>query len=65
MSEKEKKQHINNVKNRILRLSPSVKEGVERECTKEDFYSEEDEAIGKEALAVFGKFVTKIQIKFM
>ena len=50
MSEKEKEkkvQHINNVKNRILRLSPSVKEGIERECTKDDFYSEEDEAIGK------------------
>ena len=50
MSEKEKEkkiQHINKVKNRILSLSPSVKEGIERECTKEDFYSEEDEAIGK------------------
>ena len=47
MTEKEKKIHINKVKNRILSLSPSVKEGLERECTKEDFYSEEDEAIGK------------------
>ena len=47
MTEKEKKIHINKVKNRILKLSPSVKEGIERECTKEDFYSEEDEAIGK------------------
>ena len=50
MSEKEKEkktQHINNVRKRILSLSPTVREGIERECTKEDFYSEEDEAIGK------------------
>ena len=47
MTEKERKVHINKVKNRILSLSPSVKEGLERECTKEDFYSEENEAIGK------------------
>ncbi len=47
MSEKERKVHINKVKNRILSLSPSVKNGLERECTKEDFYSEENEAIGK------------------
>ena len=46
-TEKEKKVHINKVKNRILKLSPTVKDGYERECTKEDFYSEEDEAIGK------------------
>jgi serine/threonine protein kinase len=47
MTEKEKKIHTNKVKNRILDLSQTVKDGLERECTKEDFYSEEDEAIGK------------------
>ena len=47
MTEKERKVHINKVKNRILSLSPSVKDGLERECTKEDFYAEENEAIGK------------------
>ena len=47
MAEKEKKQYINKVKNRILSLSPSVKEGLERECTKDDFLSVEDKAIGK------------------
>ena len=47
MTEKEKKIHTNKVKNRILKLSPTVEEGIERECTKKDFYSEEDEAIGK------------------
>ena len=38
MADKEKKQYINKVKNRILSLSPSVREGLERECTKDDFY---------------------------
>ena len=47
MADKEKKQYINKVKNRILSLSPSVREGLERECTKDDFYSVEDKAIGK------------------
>ena len=57
MSEKEKKVQvrINKVKNRILDLSPSVKEGVERECTREDFYSEEDDAIGKGAYSIVWK----------
>ena len=31
--------YINNVKNRILILSPTVEAGIERECTKDDFYS--------------------------
>ena len=59
MTEKEKKIHINKVKNRILMLSPSVKEGLERECTKEDFYSEEDDPVGKGG---FGK-VWKVRHK--
>jgi len=59
MSEKEKKQYINKIKNRILSLSPSVKEGLERECTKDDFYSVEDKAIGKGG---FGK-VWKVRYK--
>jgi serine/threonine protein kinase len=38
---------VNKVKNRILKLSPTVREGLERESTKEDFFSEGDKAIGK------------------
>ena len=38
---------INRVKNRILFLSPSVREGLEKECCKEDFLSDGDRAIGK------------------
>jgi serine/threonine protein kinase len=38
---------VNKVKNRILKFSPTVREGLERECTKEDFFSEGDKAIGK------------------
>ena len=39
--------YINNVKNRILSLSPTVKAGIERECTKDDFYSEDSKEIGR------------------
>ena len=39
--------YINNVKNRILSLSPTVKAGIERECTKDDFYSEDNKEIGR------------------
>ena len=39
--------YINNVKNRILSLSPTVDAGIERECTKDDFYSEGNKEIGK------------------
>ena len=38
---------INRVKNRILFLSPSVREGLEKECSKDDFLSDGDRAIGK------------------
>ena len=38
--------YINNVKNRILILSPTVEAGIERECTKDDFYSEGNKEIG-------------------
>ncbi len=43
----EKKIMTNRVKNRILFLSPSVREGLEKECSKEDFLSDGDRAIGK------------------
>ena len=39
--------YINNVRNRILSLSPTVKAGIERECTKDDFYSEDNKEIGR------------------
>ena len=43
----EKKIRKNKVYKRILELSPTVREGLERECCKEDFYSESNKAIGK------------------
>ena len=39
--------YINNIQNRILSLSPTVKAGIERECTKDDFYSEDNKEIGR------------------
>jgi serine/threonine protein kinase len=38
---------IQKLKNRILFFSPTVKEGLESECKKEDFVSEGDKAVGK------------------
>jgi serine/threonine protein kinase len=38
---------INNVKNRLLILSPTVKEGLERESNKDDFEALDDKALGK------------------
>jgi hypothetical protein len=38
---------LNNVKNRLLILSPTVKEGLERESNKDDFEALEDSALGK------------------
>ena len=35
------------IKNSVLFLSPSVKEGLESECKKEDFISEGEKAVGK------------------
>ena len=37
----------NNVKNRMLILSPTVQEGLERECNKDDFEALDDKALGK------------------
>ena len=39
--------YINNIKNRLLALSPTVAAGIERECTKDDFYTEGNKEIGK------------------
>jgi serine/threonine protein kinase len=38
---------LNNIKNRLLILSPTVKEGLERECNKDDFEALDDKALGK------------------
>lgn len=37
---------VNKVKKRLLMLSPSVAAGLERECSKSDFFREGDKAIG-------------------
>ena len=38
---------LNEVKERLLILSPTVKRGLERECNKGDFYRCDDYCIGK------------------
>lgn len=48
-TQQEKKILKNKIKNRLLMLSPTVREGLERECSKDDFFSEGDKAIGKGA----------------
>jgi serine/threonine protein kinase len=41
------KRNLNQVKNRLLMLSPTVQEGLERECNKDDFEALDDKALGK------------------
>lgn len=38
---------LNNIKNRLLILSPTVSEGLEREANKDDFEALDDKALGK------------------
>lgn len=38
---------LNNVKQRLLMLSPTVSQGLERECNKDDFEALDDKALGK------------------
>lgn len=41
------KKLLNQVKKRLLTLSPLVNEGIERECNKDDFEALDDKALGK------------------
>ena len=51
---------LNNVKNRLLFLSPTVRTGLERECNKNDFYREGDSYIGKGAFGEVWKVSHKM-----
>lgn len=44
---KKQKPLLNQVKTRLLNLSPTVKEGLERECNKDDFEALDEKALGK------------------
>lgn len=46
-SDSSSKSMLNHVRERVVGLSPTVKNGLERECTKEDFNLEMDNCIGK------------------
>ena len=54
---------LNSVKNRLLFLSPSVREGIERECNKDDFEAIEDKALGKGGFGHVWKVKHKITKK--
>ena len=51
---------LNNVKNRLLFLSPTVNIGLERECNKNDFYREGESYIGKGAFGEVWKVSHKM-----
>lgn len=46
---------LNKVKNRLLILSPTVKECLEPESKANDFYRDGNKHVGKGALVKFGK----------
>ena len=54
---------INSVKSRLLFLSPTVSEGIERECNKDDFEAIEDKALGKGGFGHVWKVKHKITKK--
>lgn len=50
-------QKINNVKKRLINLSPTVELGFERECTKMDFLRESEKPIGRGAFGEVWKVI--------
>ena len=51
---------LNDVKNRLLFLSPTVRTGLERECNNKDFFREGDNYIGKGAFGEVWKVSHKM-----
>lgn len=50
---------LNKIKNRLLILSPTVKAGLEKECSKSDFFREGEKAVGKGGFGEVWKVIHK------